>query len=580
MRADDTLKFLGLGLLVLRVAFVPPAALSAQSLGDQPVRCKGEIVSRIDVDPRPPFEIRGSRVQRRLAKRVTDLHSTTRPAIVRRFLALKPGMACTEIRRQESERILRAQPFLAQASVEAFPDGAGGVYLSVITVDEISLVVGGGASGRTPYVRALRLGEANLMGEAISVVGDWRHSEFFRDNWSARIVDYQFLRRPYQFSVEGARRELGGEWAAEASYPFLTDLQRVSWRTTAGSGDVFRNFRRPNATGASIGLKRSYGDAGGVVRIGPPGKLALLGASVSYEAESPHRFPTTVASGATYRDTSAILIGRYSEHRSARINALAGLRDVSFMEVRGFESLDGSQDVRKGVEIATLYGRGIDAFGAGEHDTFASANFYIGVGTPAFFGAMEIVSEGRRDAETDEWDGLLASGRLATYMKPATRHTILTSIEWSGGWKQRIPFQLSFADRNGGPRGYTHSSAAGNRRLVTRFEDRIFLGQVKQFASVGVGPFVDAGRLWAGDAPYGIDTRTSFAAGVGLLASIPPRSQRIWRLDLAFPVNPEHGARWELRLTSRNLTRSFWKEPGDVQRNRARSVPTSVFNWP
>lgn len=569
-----------MGVLLLPVALASPAALSARSLEEQAVRCKGELISRIDVDTRPPFEIRGSKVQQRLAKLVTDLHATTRPEIIRRFLALKTGMACTELRRQESERILRTQPYLAQASVLAFPDGAGGVYLSVTTVDEISFVVGGGASGKTPYVRSFRLGETNLMGEAISVVGDWRRSENFRDNWSARIIDYQFLGRPYQFSLEGARRELGGEWAAEASHPFFTDLQRYSWRTTAGSSDVYRQFRRPDADAATIGLKRSYGDIGGVVRIGPPGKLALLGASVSYEAESPQQFPTTVGIGATSRDTSAVLIGRYSEHRSARINALAGLRDVSFMQVTGFEALDGLQDVRRGVEIATLYGRGVDAFGAKEHDTFASANLYIGTGTPAFFGAMEIMAEGRRDADTDEWDGLLASGRLASYMKPAPRHTVLTSIEWSGGWKQRIPFQLTFADRAGGPRGYGDSWAAGNRRLVTRVEDRIFLGRVKQFATVGIGPFVDAGKLWAGDAPYGIDTKTSFAAGIGLLASIPPRSQRILRLDLAFPISPERGAKWELRLTSRNFTRMFWKEPGDVQRNRARSVPTSVFNWP
>ncbi len=575
------MRFFGSGVFWLPLALALPVAVPAQSLEEQAVRCKGQLISRIDVDARPPFEIRGSKVQRRLAKRVTEIHATTKPEVIRRFLALKPGMECTEIRRQESERILRTQPYLAQASVLAIPDSVGGVYLAVTTVDEISLVVGGGASGRTPFVRAFRLGETNFMGEAISVVGDWRHSEDFRDNWSMRITDYQFLGRPYQFSLEGARRELGGEWAAEASHPFLTDLQRVSWRTTAGSRDAFRYFKRPNdADAASIGLKRSYSDIGGVVRIGPPGKLALLGASVSYEAESPHQFPTTVGSGEMSRDTSTILIGRYIEHRSARMNALAGLRDISFMRVEGFESLDGTQDVGKGVEIATLYGRGFDAFGAKEHDTFASANIYIGTGTPVFFGAMEIVAEGRRDAETDEWDGLLASGRLATYMKPAARHTLLTSLEWSGGWKQRIPFQLTFADRSGGPRGYGNSWAAGNRRLVMRLEDRIFIGRVKQFATVGVGPFVDAGRLWAGDAPYGINTGTDVAVGIGLLASIPPKSQRFWRLDLALPLNTEHSAKWELRLTSRNFTRMFWKEPSDVQRNRAKSVPTSIFNWP
>ncbi len=544
------------------------------------MRCKGEVISRIEVSARPPLEIAGSKYQQRVARLVTDLHATTNPSIISRFLVLRPGMKCTEQRRLESERILRTQPYIADATVTAYPDDAGGVYLAVMTVDETSLIIGGGASGQTPYVRAFRLGEANFMGEAMSVVGNWRYSENFRDTWSARIRDYQFAGRPYQVSIEGARRDLGGEWAFEASHPFLSDLQRYSWRTTAGSRDGYRSFIRPDAEPLAIRLKRSHADGGGVVRIGRPGRLALVGASVSYERELPEPFATSLGPGPTEPDTSDVLLNRYQRLGTARINALAGLRDVSFMRVKGFEALEGSQDVRKGVELATLFGRGIDAFGASEHDDFVSANLYVGVGSPAAFGAVEILTEGRRDGDTKQWDGLLASGRAATYFKPTERQTLLTSVEWSAGWRQRIPFQLTFADRDGGPRGYADSWLAGGRRVVVRLEDRVLVGRIKQFASVGVAPFVDAGKLWAGDVPFGVDSKLSVSVGVGLLAALPPRSQRPWRLDLAIPVNPEDGARWRVIVTSRNFTRMFWKEPGDVQRNRERSVPTSIFNWP
>ena len=40
------------------------------------------------------------------------------------------------------------------------------------------------------------------------------------------------------------------------------------------------------------------------------------------------------------------------------------------------------------------------------------------------------------------------------------------------------------------------------------------------------------------------------------------------------------GARLRFRLIGRDFGRVFWKEPGDVARNRERSIPTSVFNWP
>ncbi len=511
---------------------------------------------------------------------MTELHATTNPEIILRFLALKPGMACTELRRVESERILRAQPYLSDATVSALPDDVGGVYLSVITVDEISLVIGGGGSGGLPYLRRVRLGEENFMGEATSIIGTWSHSEHFRDNFSAQIVDYQFLGRPYQLLLEGARNELGGNWGFELSHPFLTDLQRFSWRTTAGSREDYRYFRRNDSIKPAVMLQRSYADIGGVVRIGPPGKLGLIGASLSYEDEMPQPFPTFVYEGVTRRDTIEVLTNRYGRHRVNRINALAGFRDVKYLRVNGFESLDGNQDVRQGFEAAAVLGRGMQSFGGLAQDLFASANIYAGAGNPSAFAAIETTIEGRRDQDTKEWDGILGSGRFATYTKPATRHTILTSLEWSGGWKQRIPFQLTLADRDGGPRGYRDSWLAGGQRAVLRLEDRVFMGHFKQFASIGIAPFMDFAKLWHGDVPFGVNSGINGTAGFSILASVPPRSQRMWRLDIAYPLNRSSGAQLRVRLLNRDFTSVFWREPRDVQRNRERSIPTSVFNWP
>ena len=138
-----------------------------------------------------------------------------------------------------------------------------------------------------------------------------------------------------------------------------------------------------------------------------------------------------------------------------------------------------------GVRSGAVLGRGMQSFG-GRPDIFASANIYAGAGNSSFFGAFETTIEGRRDLGSDRWDGILASGRFATYSKPATRHTVLTSLEWSGGWRQRIPFQLTLADR----RRSTRLSQLVRRVVrVDRFACRdAFTGHCKQFASVGVAP--------------------------------------------------------------------------------------------
>jgi hypothetical protein len=54
----------------------------------------------------------------------------------------------------------------------------------------------------------------------------------------------------------------------------------------------------------------------------------------------------------------------------------------------------------------------------------------------------------------------------------------------------------------------------------------------------------------------------------------------MWRLDFAFPLDARSGARWGVRLSSEDRTRSFWQPPGDIRRARERTVPQSVFNWP
>ena len=106
------------------------------------------------------------------------------------------------------------------------------------------------------------------------------------------------------------------------------------------------------------------------------------------------------------------------------------------------------------------------------------------------------------------------------------------------------------------------------------------LGRPRELGDIGLAVFTDAGRLWAGDAPFGVDSKVKTGVGVGLLAAIPPRSRRMYRVDVAFPLSADPHAGWELRFTTGDLSRSFWREPSDLNRGRERTVPTSVFTWP
>jgi hypothetical protein len=565
--------------LTLLFAAASATMAQAQSLNGPPVTCKGERVSRIDIDPNPPFRINGNAIWQRAGRFAARQHVTTRPSVILRYLALQLGDACTEVRRAESERILRAEPFIADATVLAYADGNGGVTLTVTTVDEVSLIVGAGVTSAQPHFRSILLGEDNLGGSGIHVDASWKKGRTFRDIYAGKLVDYQFLGRPYQFRIEGGRRELGSDWAMETSHPFLTDLQRISWRTTAGSSTGYFYFRRPDALPAALRIGRSYSDIGGVIRIGPPlGRLALLGGSISFEDETPSLTPVIVGSTIT-PDTSSALINRYTTHKTARINALWGVRNVRFVRVSGFDALEGIQDLRTGVQVATLLGKGVTVLGGKEADWLASTNLYVGAASQVAYTALEIAGEGRRD-EDGNWDGLLSHGRAALYMKPFNRQTVMSDLAWSGGWRQRLPFQLTFADRDGGLRGFRSADVGGGRRLVGRFEDRYLVGRYKQFASIAVAGFAEAGKLWAGDSPFGVNTPVYASAGFSVLGAAPPQSRRTFRADVAFPVRGPRGRGPEVRLIVTDFTRIFRVEPRDIFNSRERSVPATVFSWP
>ncbi len=514
-----------------------------------------------------------------IVETIQALHITTRPNVVRRYLVFAPGESCSALRLAESERILRAQPFLADARIRAYEDGDG-VRVEVETVDEISLVGGMAASAESPFLTSLTLGDRNFLGGGLAVVGRWNEGFFYRDTWGGRLEHRQLFGRPYELSLSGARHTHGETWDAELRHAFLTDLQRLAWRVSAGATSGMFSFLRAGEDPAAVLVERHYADAGGVMRVGAPGQLSLFGASLSRESETTGDTPVVITDSGLVPEDDVDLSERFRTHEIARVNALWGVRAIRFVRATGFDALSAEQDVRVGFQLGTMLGRSLSVLGSEDDDVFVAADLYVGAGTPRVFGALQVQGEGRQNHDMNRWDGILGSGRAAVYTRLDVRHTVIASVEWSGGWRQRIPFQLTLADDEGGVRGYHRSRAAGARRAVARLEDRWRVGRPRGLADVGIALFADAGRLWAGDVPFGASTGPRVGAGAGLLVAIPPQSRHLWRLDVAFPIGPDADAKWEIRVSSQDLTRVFWREPRDVQRNRSRSLPASVFRWP
>ena len=558
------------------------AACGSQGADAQDVRppvfsCDGLIVSSVDIRAgRPPFTGQASR-WRTVARSMGLHHATTRAGVIDAFLSLEVGQPCTDRRRAESERVLRAQPFLAAASVRATPDGAGGVSVVVETVDEIPVLVHARFRGIAP--RSLSLGNENVGGLGLLVEGNFERGYAYRNGFGVRLRDYATFGRPYVANLEVERLILGHHFAVALEHPFFTDLQRVGWHVGYEQDNLYPGFRRPARDRLALGIRQHRWEASSIARVFGTSTVGVVGAAASGLEFTPKSSGIVVSDTGLAIDTGTTLLNRYQRFKTSRLGVLGGIRRVKFRTVRGLDGLTAQQDVANGALVGLYVAKGVPSLG--ENDFFLSGVAYAGGGGDRFYYASLNQVEGRKGAGVDRWDSVIGSGRTAFYIGRGPGWLFIAEDRYSGGTRSLLPLQLALGDRQGGILGYGSAALAGAYRNVAHSELRWTGKALMRNADVGFATFGQVGSVWAGDAPYG-RTATRGTVGVSLLAAYPTGSKRLYRADLGIPLTRrgEGGGRIEVRFSGEDRTQLFWREPDDVTRARTGSVPTSLFAFP
>ena len=565
-----------LAIFALACVLLPRAGRAQESVRDttpEGMSCEGMTVRAIEFDRQPPAAVRSSPSWARGIVRNLIQHRTTRESAITPFLLADVGTECTDFRVAESERLLRAQPYIADARVRARPDGSGGVTLDVRTEDEIPVVLDGRLSGATPT--RLRYGSGNLLGSGVYAHLQWQQGDAFRDGWSTRVTHRYAFGMPFIASLTAARRPLGEELTLSLGQPWLTQFQRYAFHLEARHIIDFPHFVRVSSSDPlTISVKERFLSAGAVMRIGSETARTFGGFLSTYERLDPSDLGAMITDDGLEPADDPILDGRYREQEATRIGPVIGVRLLSFVEAVGFDALEGTQDIGRGVQAAMFGGVGL---GSGSEDLL-STDVYAGIGNARSFVGTRLDWQVERDR--GEWRNAVASGRLAWYYKASEERTLITGLEFSGAWRSDVPFQLLLRSRSGGVRGYGSSRLAGARRMVLRGEHRWLLPGFRNFLGTGVAVFGEMGRMWAGDVPFG-RTETRPSAGVSLLAAVPRDSRRLFRLDFAVPFVRGQGAdSFEFRLQYTKPLRGFWQTPSDLASARAASPASRVFGWP
>ena len=560
------------------VAAFPTLVISAAPLlgqvptGTDPVPrgdgdpCPDGVVSVVFIDNHSIFDTSDPSLDSRFgwAYRIANaLHVRTRKELIERELLLRPGDCFDQVRLEETERLLRAYPFLSRVDVFSVRQPDGSHHVVVDTQDEWSTQL----DVRVGVEDGLRFEGARL--RELNLLGTGRTLEFFfleRDANQEYGIGYatpQLFRTRWDMTLAAGRTRAGSFIRQSIAYPFVGEEGRWAARQALRRQDRFFEYARtdPDDHHLLLPVREEVVELSVVTRSGEVGRLTTIGGALGYVGLS---YPDGASALEPSDDDQASAIDgaaasavrrQMTEVDALRLAFLFGRRGITWVKRQGFDSMRGAQDIALGSEIELALGASLPT----SADVASAAGVTAGL---SFYGARELGSlllasqfrlDGRLEGEAGtagrRWQDLYAEGEILAYWRPASleRHTFVLRGAGIGGFDTRTPFQLTLGG-DAGVRGFDRFQFPGGRRLLFSLEDRVYFGwPFRDVLDLGGTLFFDLGRVWPGDAPFGVDSGWRAAAGLGLRGAFPAGGRTTYRIDVAWPLT--HGASWrDVRL--------------------------------
>ena len=578
-------------LTALLLLFFTVIPLAAQNPG----ACPGGRISSVVVGNRSVFDLSNPDLDHRLRwaySLANRLHVTTREEVIRREILVQEGDCYKPELVAESERVLRAAGLFADVDVTSRRQPDGSWRVLVDTRDDWSTRVEAqmGSADRG-WVREFALRDNNALGWGRDVAA------YYRRRWDKSVYGFsyttpQLLETRWDGSFSVAKTATGFLFSESLAYPFVGDRGRWALRQQAQHFDHFFEFVAPSDSGM-IGVlqpeRRRTFDLGGVYRMGRSRNLTLFGAALAGEWIAYPSGPRLANrdENSVWADSLLPVPAQLDSISSLRLMLLAGQRQIRFRRAHALNTLNGTEDMRLGVEAELGIGRTLPAWSsrpdlAVEVGLFAARELGRG-----WLGGSRLLLEGKRDLTEGadrEWSDVFGQLDGWAYWKPSldARSTYVVGVSGAGGWNTTVPFQLTLGG-NSGLRGYPRYVAPGGQRAVASLEQRLYWGwPLPQLFDLGSVLALDMGKSWAGDVPFGVDSPVLANVAVGLRAALPPGSPNTFRLDVGLPLRGDVSAR-DLVLTigiGQWIGSEAVETSPELRRSSRRGISTSLFSYP
>jgi hypothetical protein len=500
------------------------------------------------------------------------LHVKTRESFIRGELLFQVGDCLDPFLLEESERLLRQYVFMARVDIFAVPQPDGTQHVVVDTQDEWTTRIDFGPSFDGGFrVETLELSEENVAGRGAQA------SVFFRQRNERKELGAR-LNLPRLFgsrtdaAVSAGRTRVGTFLDQGVAYPFVGEVGRFAVRQSYHRRDELFPYVVSGDDVDYSHLLLPFLDErveiSTAVRVGRPGSFTLLGVGITREKLDFGGYPGSleIARDNDFGDTDAapaaladVVRGQVYAASTTRLNFFVGQRNLRFTRVRGLDALRGDQDIRLGTDVGLTLGRSVGFLSgtslAHADDLYGRLRVFAahdpGTSFLFFSGALEGRQIFARGAGGDGWRDVLGEIDLYGYLRSRKTpgQTFFARISASGGWATDTPFQLTLGGRRG-VRGLAEEDFPGGRRLVLTLEDRIVMPwPVPELLDLGFTLFADAGRMWAGEVPWGVDSAWRGAVGAGIRFGFPSGTRGLVRMDLAFPLGAEASGSPIFRVT-------------------------------
>lgn len=502
----------------------------SESVSPEMLEKQGSIIGRITIENQNVFDLDNPLEDRWLFRAANTLHIRTRPNVIRRQLLFKEGEAYSARKIEESERILRSNKYIGDATIETVRYEDGIVDLNVKTRDVWTLSAGSsfGRHGGT-NTGGLSVEEDNLLGTGTSVTARYK-STYDRD---VKAISFE-------------NQHLGGSlYEAAVSYADNSD----GYRRYLRFGQPFFSLDSRDSIGGSLLSARrtdSLYDRGEVVTEFDH-KLTYYQMNIGWSGGLRDGWTRRLITGIVYDDHkfTAVPDDPMSEtilpQDRKYLFPYLGFEIIEddYETVSNFNRIHETEDIHLGTRFSITLGYSNEAVESSDSGFHFRGDFSDGLklhetGTMLFGWRLG----GRLVSGNSE--NIRFSAYSNYHLRQSSHWMLYAGLKGTVGKNLDQDNQLLLGGDNG-LRGYPIRYQGGEAAALFTLEQRVFTDWYPfRLFRIGGAVFFDAGRTW-GKNPVGAENLGLLKdVGIGLrIGNSRSGVGRMIHIDLAFPLDGE-----------------------------------------